>query len=350
MDPVTIASLISAASAMVGTGASVGGTAATNKKQIAYAKRENELQRNFAREQARTAYERQMSFWNAENQYNSPSSQMLRYIQAGLNPNLIYSDGQSLSPVPAVATVGNSTSHVPQLSNPLSTENLSAARLAEAQIRNLNADSDKKDADANLSYKQAWNIGQLTPVQVDLIRAQVDNLQQQFQSNEFTTLIEQLKMDYYNDPDSYWTFVNEYGEEVSTDFRSLVMDNAVKSLYASNVEYQKAIELFLSEVGIAKETKHNLELQNQDLQEFVNVCKDIYMAQQMDAQMAIVLSDGNKEFWQMFDGKSEAVKMIAGFLKIIAQGFMSRYSASGRPSGGVTINNRVSLPKNGKKK
>lgn len=51
-------------------------------KTIAHQKAESEL-----------AYQRQMEMWNAQNMYNSPTAQMARYKDAGLNPHLIYGQG-----------------------------------------------------------------------------------------------------------------------------------------------------------------------------------------------------------------------------------------------------------------
>lgn len=57
---------------------------------------------NTAMSAAQMALEKQMQetqnqynldMWNLQNEYNSPQSQMQRYIEAGLNPNLIYSQG-----------------------------------------------------------------------------------------------------------------------------------------------------------------------------------------------------------------------------------------------------------------
>lgn len=46
-------------------------------------------------EMARYSYNRDLEMWNKQNAYNSPSAQMSRYSEAGLNPNLIYSQGSS---------------------------------------------------------------------------------------------------------------------------------------------------------------------------------------------------------------------------------------------------------------
>lgn len=45
------------------------------------------------KQESELQYQRQVDFWNMQNQYNSPASQMARYKEAGLNPNLIYGQG-----------------------------------------------------------------------------------------------------------------------------------------------------------------------------------------------------------------------------------------------------------------
>ena len=50
------------------------------------------------------AYARSVEMWNMQNQYNSPTAQMSRLRQAGLNPNLVYGSG----------VTGNSAGSAPQ--------------------------------------------------------------------------------------------------------------------------------------------------------------------------------------------------------------------------------------------
>ena len=42
---------------------------------------------------ATTAYKRQKEFWNMQNAYNTPKAQMQRLKDAGLNPALMYGQG-----------------------------------------------------------------------------------------------------------------------------------------------------------------------------------------------------------------------------------------------------------------
>lgn len=50
--------------------------------------------------------QRQIDFWNMQNAYNTPKAQMERYAEAGLNPNLIYSQGNTAGPI-GQAAVGS---------------------------------------------------------------------------------------------------------------------------------------------------------------------------------------------------------------------------------------------------
>ena len=50
-------------------------------------------QRQFNRQMADLEWKRNLEMWHKQNQYNHPSEQMKRFMDAGLNPNLIYGQG-----------------------------------------------------------------------------------------------------------------------------------------------------------------------------------------------------------------------------------------------------------------
>lgn len=54
---------------------------------------ENRQQRRFAREMYQRQYDDNLTLWHLQNQYNSPQAQMNRFQEAGLNKNLVYSQG-----------------------------------------------------------------------------------------------------------------------------------------------------------------------------------------------------------------------------------------------------------------
>ena len=61
-------------------------------------------QNNWQTAENEKAYARSVEMWNMQNQYNSPTAQMSRLRQAGLNPNLVYGSG----------VTGNSAGLAPQ--------------------------------------------------------------------------------------------------------------------------------------------------------------------------------------------------------------------------------------------
>lgn len=82
---------------MIGAGAQKNANA-TNLELARY-------QNNWQQAENERAFDRSVSLWNQQNEYNSPSAQMSRLRQAGLNPNLVYSSG----------VTGNSAGSAPQM-------------------------------------------------------------------------------------------------------------------------------------------------------------------------------------------------------------------------------------------
>lgn len=75
-------SLIGAGAGALSTGGNIISTLLANKAN---------------RSLAEYSYDQQKQMIREQNEYNSPKSQMERYLEAGLNPNLIYGDGSSMS-------------------------------------------------------------------------------------------------------------------------------------------------------------------------------------------------------------------------------------------------------------
>ena len=72
----------------------------TNKANMEIAK----YQAQWQQQENEKAYQRSLSMWNLQNEYNSPTQQMARIRAAGLNPNLVYGNG----------VAGNSSGSTPQ--------------------------------------------------------------------------------------------------------------------------------------------------------------------------------------------------------------------------------------------
>lgn len=103
-------------------------------------------------------YQDNIKFWNMQNEYNNPKSQMDRYKAAGLNPNLIYGQGNSgnASPIntPDVQPVQFRSPDVSN-TNLLTTLNAFAdLDIKNAQADNLRAQNNVIQQDAILRMAQ----------------------------------------------------------------------------------------------------------------------------------------------------------------------------------------------------
>lgn len=115
LSPVTQSNIMGAAGgaagALIGGAFSLGGMA---------------LQQKYNKEMAEIQNQYNIDAWNRQNEYNSPTQQMNRLKEAGLNPNLMYQQGN----------VGNASS-APQLSAPNAPDAQSAMRDAARAINPL---------------------------------------------------------------------------------------------------------------------------------------------------------------------------------------------------------------------
>lgn len=77
--------------ALVGTGAMLYDS--HQNRQAAKRNTDRTIEANKA--ESELAYQRQMEMWGIQNEYNSPAAQMQRFLDAGLNPHLIYGQGNA---------------------------------------------------------------------------------------------------------------------------------------------------------------------------------------------------------------------------------------------------------------
>lgn len=91
MEPLIAAALIGAASQ---TGATLN-QATMPRRQYKWNKRAAEDANRMNRENQQWLLEQQLNIQREQRAYDSPQAQMQRYIEAGLNPNLIYGNGSS---------------------------------------------------------------------------------------------------------------------------------------------------------------------------------------------------------------------------------------------------------------
>lgn len=171
--PAWIVPALSAAASLAGNLFNIGSTKKTNQAQQDYNSQLYDKQRADA-----------LSDWNRQNQYNSPSQQMQRFKEAGLNPNLVY--GQMTN----APVVRSAEAKAPDFVAPrLDTQNIGniLGSYYDIKSKELSLKQQEKAieiADEDLKYKQRANTlgNSILPYQTEAaslknqqIQAQIDN-------------------------------------------------------------------------------------------------------------------------------------------------------------------------------
>lgn len=126
---------------------------------IGYNEFNTRRQRKWGQQQYEQQRDDNIAFWNMQNEYNSPQNQMKRFQEAGLNPNLIYGQGNS-GPASSIQTpdVQSVTYRSPDLQNQQSLlPNITSMydlELKAAQTDNLRAQNTVIQEDALLRRAQ----------------------------------------------------------------------------------------------------------------------------------------------------------------------------------------------------
>ena len=134
---------------LINFGGSVGANAISASQQWKYQQKQNAWEE----QQATTAYNRQLDFWNKQNEYNTAANQVERLKEAGINPAQA-AGGSSLE------TVGATAPSVPQASSssvstqPISFDSGSYSN-SFASSMNALADYDVKKANAHKTDSEA---------------------------------------------------------------------------------------------------------------------------------------------------------------------------------------------------
>lgn len=130
--------LIAAGASLAGSAINAGSQSATNQSQLSYSREMYDKQRADA-----------LADWNRQNEYNSPAAQMMRFKEAGLNPNLIYGQ-QTQSPVVRSSSVEGYSPRAPQV-------DLGNAAAMGLQGLSTYQDTQLKNVQTNLVKEQIKN-------------------------------------------------------------------------------------------------------------------------------------------------------------------------------------------------
>jgi len=128
--------------------------------------RQNAESQQFSERMYQRQFQDNLTFWRMQNEYNSPAQQMARFKEAGLNPNLIYGQGNSGN-ASSISTpdVQSPQFRTPEWGNALSTGGLAFVNaiydldIKQAQIDNLRVQNSVIQQDALLKAAQTRSTG-----------------------------------------------------------------------------------------------------------------------------------------------------------------------------------------------
>lgn len=214
-------------------------------------KKENERNREFTEYMYDKQYDNNIKMWNLQNKYDLPSAQKQRLIDAGLNPDLMYS-GKGVSPSPNLqAAVAGSASSGSLPGYGGVAEAFNQGRLLDAQIRNIDADTKQKESQtvgqgyqndilaSDAKFADAKNSGIIRAQDVQIENTSVNsNLQRQ----QIVNLQTEVKVFNQNIKES-----NARCRNIDVDTISKELDNYIKE---NSKEYQ--IRTIAAQCGITE--------------------------------------------------------------------------------------------------
>lgn len=157
VDDALIAAGITALGSVAGAGISGAAQGKLNKETMKFNAEEAQKARDYSSEMWEKQALWNEGFWNKQNEYNSPSAQYQRLLDAGLNPMYYGLDGTgNADGMSAPQALGSPAASVAGLQNPLA--GFSDIAMQMAQVANLQAQTNKtksetKMIDAKLPYE-----------------------------------------------------------------------------------------------------------------------------------------------------------------------------------------------------
>ena len=284
-------SLINAGSSLIG---SIAGAIGQNKivdKQIEAQKAENQKNREYNMMLARQQTQRNLEQWQRENDYNSPTSQMARLREAGLNPDLMYGQGTTGNSFSSPEMTSGAPSEPNDMSAMLSKRSFGQTmqqildkeqqrRMNEAQIEAIRATAREKNTNANateiesaiaqaregrevqlfgLTLRNTQLLGDKTDAEIKSIFQGIENMKKDAdrivsETDKNRAFIKDL------DNQQIERLRNSYREDLKTQSMLDLNDASVKKLISErNLNAQKlkeAVELFpLVKAGMVDENK-----------------------------------------------------------------------------------------------
>lgn len=237
--------LIAAGASLAGSAINAGSQSRTNQSQLSYSREMYDKQRSDA-----------LADWNRQNQYNSPKEQMLRFKEAGLNPNLIYGQ-MSQSPVVRTSSVEGYSPRAPQVdlgnAAAMGLQGLSAYQdtqlknvqtdLVKEQIKNASTDNLLKQLDAAKKNAESPYWQDIAKTSSEALRIQNE---QRLQDLEFNRDMNPIRLE-----EGQYR-INNLIRDLETKVQSMNLSKAQESLAYQTISN-------LKKEGLLKEFDANLK-------------------------------------------------------------------------------------------
>lgn len=275
----------------------------------------NQQNLDFSRESATTAFERQKELMNMQNEYNDPAAQMQRYVDAGLNPNLVYGT-PNLSAAPSSVSTG-------QLGNSVAPQ---VDPLLASQVANIAADTKLKQSESDMTLAKAEEILGKTPLaraDINKLVAETNLINQQYNMQSYKEGVELLKKDWFDSEKtfSYMYKANEDDENswkvVSSTLKDYTSWQIQKGMQMDYMEMEAFTATFFEKIGLIKADRKYKDYVNDDMKHWLDVAEKIYNAQGSQADMMATVATLDKEFYDSLDSGPEGLKYLFMFVKMV---------------------------------
>lgn len=230
----------------------------TNETNYKIAQESNEANRQLQE----LAYQQNIEQWNRENEYNSPTAQMQRYKDAGLNANLIYGQQNTSASSPKLSYLPQNVAHMEapkinvaldglfqllNLKNTIKENDLDLKQKAEnlelTRYSNLMAAEKLKQAMNDTLYHDRLNLGRVTsienqnslfPFRKDELQNKLKLMEQDLQLKGSLNQQQEYKLKILKHQADFW---DKYGMDPSqAPFFFKVFDSLYSKIFGGSAE------------------------------------------------------------------------------------------------------------------
>lgn len=278
-------------------------------------------------------YQKDLEQWDRENIYNSPSAQMQRFKDAGLNPNLMYGQGSNGNAATNVR-YNQATLQAPKFDyrNPQANALRSQAIMSASQVGKVFAETDLIKRQAKIADAQASNIEADTELKG--INTKIKQIEESYKSQTLSEALKGLKADNKQKAIALETQRSEqYAKLAQTIKENSKIDAETQATMIDNLYQMRTLEQRV----IAASLNNDIKEQRKALNELSKVYKEYensfakngirigeqnmvtgttkYFFHEFPKDLGIV-ADGAKNIWNWYDHQvGKGISKVKGIFK-----------------------------------